>query len=634
MSAKTLKIVHLERTPKSGTDDDLLLNSGVNLIVGKKDTGKTAWLRMLDYVMGDDSTPIEALGETIATKYDAIQVTIAIEAEQFILERRWKEIGSKTKVFVNGQPIPVAEFSQFLLKKLNIPVIHFPKGNPYAERAWPELSWRMLYRHIYRKELYWTDFVDKQPPVEQAACLLQFLAVAEAVYPSKYGALIQKQNELQKLQGEKEAYSTLLHSITTELLEQKEISVAVTEEAVQAAEHRLQREKEQIEAKRSQILEDIKSKTQSESNARYEQLRSELIKLDEEREEIKRHHEKLQRRVAELTTYANILTAELERFNRAKTSGELFADLKVTQCPVCDQDLEPITVMPGTGTCYLCRRGIARDSNQDAALKRVCFEEDQLKEEKEELVGLLEKLRTDAEGQVSRLAEIENKSRLLNIEISPARQLVAQMLPPDLCILDREIGRIQEKFEQLRRVRRALATQKDLLRRMEEIQLAESELTKEVAQATPNVNLGELGDIIQERMNQYLNKINEEDASRWQHKQITFALKEKEFTAKVKGGRWNTQIGATSQALMLFAYHYALLSLVGDKKYNYPGLVIIDFPLQLADGTSIAEAENYLVKPFIELCGRKGMENTQFIAAGRAFENLPGSHQIYLQKIW
>lgn len=490
----------------------------------------------------------------------------------------------------------------------------------------------MLYRHIYRKELYWADFADKQPTVEQAACLLQFLGVAEAVYPSKYGDLIQKQKELQKLQGEKEAYSTLLHSITTELLEEKEISVAVTEEAVKAAEQRLQREKEQIEAKRSQILENIERKTQSESNARYEQLKSELIKLDEEREEIKRQHERLQRRVTELTTYADILTSELERFNRVKTSGELFADLKVTQCPVCDQELEPITVKPGT--CHLCRRDFPSSGNQDAAQKRLSFEEDQLKEEKEELIGLLDKLRTDAEVQVSRLTEIENKRRLLNMKLSPARQLVAKMIPPDLSILDQELGRIQEKFEQLRRVRRALATQKDLLRRIEEIQVAESELKKEVVQATPNVNLGELRDIIQERMNQYLNKINEEDASRWQHKQITFVLREKEFTAKVKGGQWNTQIGATSQALVLFAYHYALLSLVGEKKYNYPGLVIIDFPLQLADGTSIAEAENYLVKPFIELCGRKGMENTQFIAAGRAFENLPGSHQIYLQKIW
>lgn len=135
MSAKTLKIVHLERTPKSGIDDDLILKSGVNLIVGKKDTGKTAWLRMLDYVMGDDSTHLEALGEKLATKYEAIQVTLEIEAEHLILERRWKESGAKTKIIVNGQTVPVAEFSQFMLKKLNIPVIHFPKGNPYAERT-------------------------------------------------------------------------------------------------------------------------------------------------------------------------------------------------------------------------------------------------------------------------------------------------------------------------------------------------------------------------------------------------------------------------------------------------------------------------------------------------------------------
>lgn len=77
-------------------------------------------------------------------------------------------------------------------------------------------------------------------------------------------------------------------------------------------------------------------------------------------------------------------------------------------------------------------------------------------------------------------------------------------------------------------------------------------------------------------------------------------------------------------------YHYALLSLVADSRYNYPGLVIIDFPMQLANGTSIAEAENYLVAPFIELCNRVGMEKTQFIAAGRAFENLPNTHQIHL----
>jgi hypothetical protein len=75
-----------------------------------------------------------------------------------------------------------------------------------------------------------------------------------------------------------------------------------------------------------------------------------------------------------------------------------------------------------------------------------------------------------------------------------------------------------------------------------------------------------------------------------------------------------------------------MLSLVADGWFNYPGLVIIDFPLELVDGASIADKENYLVEPFIELCARKGMEATQFIAAGRAFENLAGTHQIHLAR--
>ena len=218
MSAKTFIIIHLARTPQSGEVDEVILKNGVNLIVGEKDTGKTTWLRMLDYLMGDDAQPREAFGEEVATKYETIRATIEVDTERMVLERRWKESGARTKVFVNGEAVPVTEFSQFVLKRLNIPVTYFPKGSPFAERAWPELSWRMLYRHIYRQERFWNDFADKQPEVEQTACLLQFMGAAQAVYPPKYGDLVQRQKDLEKLQGEKEAYSALLHSITTELL--------------------------------------------------------------------------------------------------------------------------------------------------------------------------------------------------------------------------------------------------------------------------------------------------------------------------------------------------------------------------------------------------------------------------------
>jgi hypothetical protein len=116
----------------------LVLKKGVNLLVGEKNTGKTVWLRMLDYLMGDDSQPQEAFGNDVAAKYDSISATLEIAAEQIILERRWKESGARTKVFVNGEAISAGDFSQYLLKRLNIPVTHFPKGSPFAERAWPD----------------------------------------------------------------------------------------------------------------------------------------------------------------------------------------------------------------------------------------------------------------------------------------------------------------------------------------------------------------------------------------------------------------------------------------------------------------------------------------------------------------
>jgi hypothetical protein len=48
----------------------------------------------------------------------------------------------------------------------------------------------------------------------------------------------------------------------------------------------------------------------------------------------------------------------------------------------------------------------------------------------------------------------------------------------------------------------------------------------------------------------------------------------------------------------------------------------------------VDDKENFVVEPFIELTGSEGMEGTQFIAAGSAFENLKGANRIELKKVW
>jgi hypothetical protein len=68
------------------------------------------------------------------------------------------------------------------MRKLGIPLLNFPKGNPMSGQTWPELSFRMLLRHIYRQQRFWIGITDQQPEGEQQACVLQFLGLAERLF--------------------------------------------------------------------------------------------------------------------------------------------------------------------------------------------------------------------------------------------------------------------------------------------------------------------------------------------------------------------------------------------------------------------------------------------------------------------
>jgi hypothetical protein len=192
MSTSTLRIVRVERRKTVGAPEELIFEDGVNVLVGRPNTGKTRWLQTLDFLLGDSgANPFESdIDEHLAIKYGGASAVMRVADDTLHVERKWDELGAKSKVFVNGVPMSSQDFQRMLLEKLNIPLLHFPKGSPYSGQTWPELSFRMLLRHIFRQQRFWTDIADKQPEGEQHACLLQFLGLAESVFSDEYGELI------------------------------------------------------------------------------------------------------------------------------------------------------------------------------------------------------------------------------------------------------------------------------------------------------------------------------------------------------------------------------------------------------------------------------------------------------------
>jgi hypothetical protein len=643
MTAPTIWIKELVRTPNSGPQDLLTFTPGVNVIVGEPNTGKTKWLSMLDYLLGDPSQPAEAFGETLAEKYDTIQATLIVNGREIVLARRWKEKGAKGKVFVDDQSLPAENLSAFLLTQLNIPILHFPSGNPFAERRWPELSWRCMFRHIYRQQRFWGDLIPKQPDSEQHAVLMLFLGIAEHLFSETYGRLVELRKDIYRKQGAKDQFTRVLNEIAKEMLDQEQIKAGITEDTIDFAIARLQVAIDTIHEKREAVLAtlaDVRIIDNAVSLANVGQIELNAMQdawanLQSERKELDTHLAALGNRLNQIFVYKDSLTAELSRLQRARNASQALSGLKVSNCPVCDQPLKSVESEPGH--CFLCRQEWAHPEHGEATSdQRIEFETQQLKAELNEAKQLIESLLSEKEKRSDRSRDVDELLNRTERQLAPVRQASASILPPDISIFDMDLGRLGERQRQLERLKAVLDLRDQISREIDDLQHSATLLETDVRSEEQKVNWEQSGDLLAGGMNTYLNRLEVPGKETWSQGAVGVRLKERNFTFTVGTGTWTSKLGGTLSTYFLLAYQFGLLNLTPKPDVHYPGLTILDLPasLELDDGTSLADNENYILRPFIELLQKPGMETTQLIATGKAFAGLQGAHRIELTTVW
>lgn len=367
MSAKILCLRRLSRFTAAGISESLDFEPGLNLIEGPKDSGKTKWLLMLNYLFGDPDPPEQAFGD-VATRYIKVRGEFQLGDAPFILERTWTT-GLRSKVLVNGEAVPVDEFSDLFLNKLNIPVLRFPKGSPYNASAWPRLSWRMMLRHVFRGEHDWGDLVPKQPEPELHACLLQFLGVASKIYPIAYETQIEKQKEVWKLEVTRDEIDRVLNEVTLELVRSSNMSVAITTDSLEASIRSLRGIILEKEAERNRLLD---GSPEESDNGPFRRLRLRWAEAEEGVAEVLQRREAAVAKLRDYEEYGASVRAEIERLERARIAGQLLADLKVTHCPVCEQEVQndrfPISV------CNLCGQPRSETAMPTTVSERIEFE--------------------------------------------------------------------------------------------------------------------------------------------------------------------------------------------------------------------------------------------------------------------
>jgi uncharacterized Zn finger protein (UPF0148 family) len=490
---------------------------------------------------------------------------------------------------------------------------------------------------MYRRETMWSDIADAQPEVDQFASLLMFLGAAGQLFTEDYGDLVTKNKRLFELQTQKDQFMKMLDQVSKELVDTESLSVSLTPESIEAAQDKLLNEAKEIEKQREILLREIRQGAEKELILQksvvpdIEGVSQRLVDAQGEMEKVRLAIKQADARINELDTVRQLLQDETEKLLRAKEAGSVLADLRVTHCPACDQQLEKSA---DDHHCYVCGRVVAPEGGSSAAARRIDFESEQLRSELEETKPLLKELTQERDNKRELLRHLSEESVELQGILRPVRQAAASVLPPELFLMDVHYGRVQEKSQQLTRIRAVLDQRGQLAADILKVQQEISELESAVDGKANEVDFETLADRLRDGMGTYLNRIAELNPQSWIGNSVSVRLSDRQVRFRVGDSGWKAKLGGTQKLYFLFAYHYALLNLSMYPDSLYPGLLIIDFPASLEDRKAIADKENFILEPFVELLQKDEMKGCQVLVAGRSFKGLENVNMLEFTEVW
>jgi uncharacterized coiled-coil DUF342 family protein len=629
-----LSIVSIDRLQPGGEAEALMFETAVNVLVGVPNTGKTKWLQLLDYLLGDPGNqPFEGAEEAgLANKYVSAGVDLKIGTTIFRIERHWIEPGARTKVFVDGKGISAGEFQDWLLEALHIPLLHFPRGNPMSGQTWPELSFRMLLRHIYRQQRFWGDLADRQPEPEQVACVLQFLGIAENLYTEDYAKLIRHRMEVERLRTRRAQYDETLGDVARDVVSEPSLTVSLTVSGTRKAKQKIEAEIERLRSARITVLEKAKNSALApQDRSRISQLTERRARLISILEATRRKADETMTRLSELRVDRENLTEEVNRMDRAADAGSVLADLKITHCPACDQSIADRA--EDSEHCFLCHQPVQSEPtlNQLGAL-RLQFERDRLSGELKETVELGDVLGRESVSLATEIKFGEEELAKLEEELIPARTTVGGLVQAEVSQIDMALGQAGERQRQIERVLNALDLGRSLTEKIQGIEKEIEPLQEHVNALSDGIDYKEAASELEDGMNDYLNAINSIRPGSWKHNPIAITLSRSRFDIRVGARRWQSALGGTDTLYFLMAYQFGLLSLSNKDGRHYPGVSIIDVPGEFS-GEAIEDKENFIIQPFIDLLRTPDYNGTQVIITGASFKGLVNVNRITLTNV-
>jgi hypothetical protein len=402
---------------------------------------------------------------------------------------------------------------------------------------------------------------------------------------------------------------------------------------VRHAEERIISRFAELRARRQETIRAARDKTVSPaSRHRVGELSAQRANLIVGREEADRRSKAISERLSDMRRYQVELKEELDRLHRAEDAGSILANLKITHCPACDQTVAPLGVQDDH--CHLCSQPLPDEPLiEELGATRLRFERDRLSGELKEAGTLVEMLKRDAQQVADDQKDNEERLRMVENELAPARLAISALVEEELSAIDMEMGELNERQRQVIRLKHALELGSQLSDQISKLEQRIEPLQRTVDENIRATDFGMAEELLSDGMNEYVTAIKAIKPQSWRHSAMTANFSRSGFSLKVGSKRWSIALGGTDTLYFLMAYHYGLLSLSVKDGCHYPGLSIIDLPGDFL-GEAVEDKENFIIQPFIDLLARKEFLGAQLIITGASFQGLENVHREGLREVF
>ena len=244
---------------------------------------------------------------------------------------------------------------------------------------------------------------------------------------------------------------------------------------------------------------------------------------------------------------------------------------------------------------------------------------------------------SNAESQVNEVqrhiwrleADIDEVERSL----APIRHRLSALVDSTLGVVDKRIGAITERVKQVKRLSTIFHAKNDLEARISDLQSKLDTIRDRRNELTVGLDYSGRASWFEDGMNEYLNAVKRLEPSAWPHRPVEVYLSNTTSTFRVGHRRWDVSLGGTASLYYLMAYHYALLSMSKNTEARVLGFCMIDFPAEFA-GTKIADTDDFVVQPFIDMLNGDEFEDTQLIVTGASFSSLKDVNRIEMTEVF